>query len=83
MQINFHFLKKFHAYKLINDEEFATPKKVPHGAFAPLPPSLHHWADIKRIGHKWKIMEKLAQDRDAWRSLEGGLCPWRIRRRRR
>ena len=40
-------------------------------------------ADIKRIGHEWKILEKLAQDRDAWRSLVGGLCPWRNRRRRR
>ena len=40
-------------------------------------------ADIKKIGHEWNILEKLAQDRDAWRTLVGGLCPWRNRRRRR
>ncbi|KAK3793479.1 hypothetical protein RRG08_000681 [Elysia crispata] len=31
-------------------------------------------ADTKRLGHTWKQLESLAGDRDAWRTLVGGLC---------
>lgn len=31
-------------------------------------------ADIKKLGHNWGKLERLAQDRDAWRTLVGGLC---------
>ncbi|KAK3795190.1 hypothetical protein RRG08_056253 [Elysia crispata] len=34
-------------------------------------------ADTKRLGHTWKQLESLAGDRDAWRTLVGGLCPTR------
>ncbi|KAJ8342709.1 hypothetical protein SKAU_G00326370 [Synaphobranchus kaupii] len=32
-------------------------------------------ADMKRTGHTWEQLEKLAQDRDAWRAFFRGLCP--------
>jgi hypothetical protein len=32
-------------------------------------------ADIKRMGHTWNQLEKRAEDRGAWRTLVGGLCP--------
>ena len=32
-------------------------------------------ADIKELGLNWGKLERLAQDRDAWRTLVGGLCP--------
>ena len=31
-------------------------------------------AGTKRMGHPWGQLEMLAQDRDAWRALVGGLC---------
>ncbi|KAK3701951.1 hypothetical protein RRG08_017842 [Elysia crispata] len=34
-------------------------------------------ADTRRLGHTWKQLESLAGDRDAWRTLVGGLCPTR------
>ncbi|KAH3843520.1 hypothetical protein DPMN_117039 [Dreissena polymorpha] len=34
------------------------------------------------MGKKWGQLERLAQNRDAWRKLVGGLCPrWDHRRR--
>jgi len=30
---------------------------------------------VKRSGHTWGQLEKLAQDRDDWRALVRGLCP--------
>ena len=38
-------------------------------------------ADIKELGLTWGKLERLAQDRDAWRTLVGGLCPKRAHRR--
>ena len=38
-------------------------------------------ADIKELGLNWGKLERLAQDRDAWRTLVGGLCPKRDHRR--
>ena len=32
-------------------------------------------ADVKRSGHTWGQLEKMAQDRNAWRDLVRGLCP--------
>ena len=32
-------------------------------------------ADVKRSGHTWGQLEKLAQDRDARRALVRGICP--------
>ncbi len=34
-------------------------------------------ADCKKAGYTWGQLERLAQDRDAWRTLVGGLCPRR------
>jgi len=34
--------------------------------------SLETWT-----GHTWGQLKRLAQDRDAWRTLVGGLCPRR------
>ena len=31
--------------------------------------------DAKKLGGNWVQIEKLAQDRDTWRTLIGGLCP--------
>ena len=39
-------------------------------------------ADTKEFGLTWGKLERLAQDRDAWRSLVGGLCPRKDHRRR-
>ena len=39
-------------------------------------------ADVKRTGHSWGQLERLAQDRDGWRALVGGLCPERGKRRK-
>ena len=39
-------------------------------------------ADIKRTGNSWGQLERLAQDRDGWRALVGGLCPVRGTRRK-
>ena len=33
-------------------------------------------ADVSQSGHTWSILEKLAQDRGAWRKMVGGLCPY-------
>jgi len=30
--------------------------------------------DIKRTGHTWKQLERIAQDRGDWRVVIGGLC---------
>nr|KAG5695065.1 hypothetical protein BaRGS_032558 [Batillaria attramentaria] len=38
-------------------------------------------ADAKSVGHSWGQLERLAQDREAWRTLVGGLCPRRGKRR--
>ena len=39
-------------------------------------------ADAKHMGQTWGQLERLAQNRDAWRKLVGGLCPrWDHRRR--
>ena len=39
-------------------------------------------ADAKQMGQTWGQLERLAQNRDAWRKLVGGLCPrWDHRRR--
>ena len=32
-------------------------------------------ADTKKSGHSWGQIERLAQDRDAWRAFVCGLCP--------
>ena len=32
-------------------------------------------SDVKKIGRTWDQLERLAQDRDNWRTLVGGLCP--------
>lgn len=34
-------------------------------------------ADMKNMGVNWSQLERKALDRDAWRSLVGGLCPRR------
>uniref|UniRef100_A0AAV2JEM2 Ig-like domain-containing protein n=1 Tax=Knipowitschia caucasica TaxID=637954 RepID=A0AAV2JEM2_KNICA len=39
-------------------------------------------ADVKQMGKTWGQLERLAQNRDAWRKLVGGLCPKRDHRRR-
>ncbi|MBN3275678.1 CFDP2 protein, partial [Polyodon spathula] len=39
-------------------------------------------ADMKRTGHTWGQLERLAQDRDGWRVFVGGLCPRRGNRRK-
>jgi hypothetical protein len=39
-------------------------------------------ADAKQMGKTWGQLERLAQNRDAWRELVGGLCPRRDHRRR-
>ena len=39
-------------------------------------------ADVKRTGHSWGQLERLARDRDGWRALVGGLCPERGSRRK-
>lgn len=39
-------------------------------------------ADIKQMGKTWGQLERLAQNRDAWRELVGGLCPRRGHRQR-
>jgi hypothetical protein len=39
-------------------------------------------ADVKQMGKTWGQLERLAQNRDAWRELVGGLCPRRGHRRR-
>ena len=39
-------------------------------------------ADVKSTGHSWGQLEKLAQDREVWRTLVGGLCPRRGSRRK-
>ena len=39
-------------------------------------------AEMKKIGHSWGQLERLAQDRDDWRALVGGLCPERGNRRK-
>ena len=31
--------------------------------------------DAKKMGYTWGQLERLAQDRDGWRKLVGGLCP--------
>jgi len=33
--------------------------------------------DIKRTGHTWKQLERIAQDRGDWRVVIGGLCSGR------
>jgi hypothetical protein len=38
--------------------------------------------DLKKTGHTWGQLEKLAQDRDGWREFVGGLCPSRGHRLR-
>ena len=38
-------------------------------------------ADTKRMGYTWGQLEKLSQDRDAWRTLVDGLSPSRGKRR--
>ena len=38
-------------------------------------------ADTKELGLTWGRLERLAQDRDAWRTLVGGLCPRKDHRR--
>ena len=38
-------------------------------------------AETKRMGYTWGQLERLAQDRDAWRPLVGGLCSCRGLRR--
>jgi len=30
--------------------------------------------EIKRTGHTWKQLERIAQDRGDWRVVIGGLC---------
>ncbi|KAK7097424.1 hypothetical protein V1264_004408 [Littorina saxatilis] len=37
-------------------------------------------AEVKHIGYTWRQLERLAQDRSAWRALVGGLCPGRGQR---
>ena len=37
--------------------------------------------DVKETRYTWRQLERLAQDRSAWRSHVGGLCPRRGRRR--
>ena len=32
-------------------------------------------ADLRQMGHSWPEVEKIAQDRDRWRALLGGLYP--------
>ena len=32
-------------------------------------------ADVKKSGHTWGQLERMAQDRDVWRALVRGLCP--------
>ena len=32
------------------------------------------YAEIKRMGYTWGQLERLSQDRNAWRALVGGLC---------
>ncbi|KAJ8384027.1 hypothetical protein AAFF_G00212710 [Aldrovandia affinis] len=39
-------------------------------------------ADVKNMGNSWGQLEKLAQDRNAWRTLVDGLCPRRGNRRK-
>ncbi|KAL3866766.1 hypothetical protein ACJMK2_044042 [Sinanodonta woodiana] len=39
-------------------------------------------ADVKQMGKTWGQLERLAQNRDAWRELVGGLCPRRGHRQR-
>uniref|UniRef100_A0AAV2J1Z3 Reverse transcriptase domain-containing protein n=1 Tax=Knipowitschia caucasica TaxID=637954 RepID=A0AAV2J1Z3_KNICA len=39
-------------------------------------------ADVKQMEKTWGQLERLAQNRDAWRKLVGGLCPKRDHRRR-
>ena len=39
-------------------------------------------ADTKKLGHTWGKLERLAQDREAWRTLVGGLCPKKEHKRR-
>uniref|UniRef100_A0AAV2JSU2 Reverse transcriptase domain-containing protein n=1 Tax=Knipowitschia caucasica TaxID=637954 RepID=A0AAV2JSU2_KNICA len=39
-------------------------------------------ADVKQMGKTWGQLERLAQNRDAWKKLVGGLCPKRDHRRR-
>jgi len=34
-------------------------------------------ADMRRNGYTWGELQRLAQDRDDWRVLIGGLCPRR------
>ena len=38
-------------------------------------------AVTKELGLTWETVEKLAQDRDAWTDLVGGLCPKKNHRR--
>ena len=38
-------------------------------------------ADTKELSLTWGRLERLAQDRDAWRTLVGGLCPRKDHRR--
>ena len=38
--------------------------------------------DAKKMGKTWGQLERLAQDRGAWKELVGGLCPSRDQRRR-
>ena len=33
--------------------------------------------DVKETGYTWRQFERLTQDRNAWRSHIGGLCPIR------
>ena len=32
-------------------------------------------SDVQKMGRTWDQLERLAQDRDDWRTLVGGLCP--------
>ena len=32
--------------------------------------------DMKKPGHTWNQLKAIARDRDGWRNLVGGLCPW-------
>ena len=38
-------------------------------------------ADTKKSGHNWGQLERMAQDRDAWRAFVCGLCPRQDKRR--
>ena len=39
-------------------------------------------ADMEKMRKTWPQLERTAQDREAWRTLVGGLCPRRGNRRR-